>query len=213
MPLSVLAETMSRSPRCERSARPPQKNSIREPPRKRSAGPTAIMPISPVRLTCVPPQADKSKSSTSIRRRTPSRRDSLRSGRRAASSASANLIVTGRSCPYDPVRFLFRALDFRGRYFAREIDGGAVRAQVKAHRANAEDSVEGGRQDVLTGVLLHVIEAPVPIDAAVTPAIAASDRRATDALAQHVEDRAVVLVDDVGDRSGANGPRVERLAA
>src|SRR6186713_2762578 len=58
---------------------------------------TAISPISPVRATWVPPQADRSKSATSINRNGPSRTGSLRSGRRAASSGDANLIATGRS--------------------------------------------------------------------------------------------------------------------
>ena len=55
-----------------------------------------MMPIAPVRATCVPPHADTSKSSTSTSRKTPSRFDSFRSGSAATSSASANRIVTGR---------------------------------------------------------------------------------------------------------------------
>ena len=64
---------------------------------------------------------------------------------------------------------------------------------------------------MLTGVLLHVIEAPVPVDAAVS--LRRGVRPAATEPRQHVEDRAVVLVDDVDDRSGAERAGVERLTA
>jgi hypothetical protein len=38
---------------------------------------------------------------------------------------------------------------------------------VEADGAHAEQTGEGGRQQVLAGVLLHVVEAPRPIDRAV----------------------------------------------
>ena len=62
------------------SARPPHWNSTRVPPLNFSQPVTAMTPMPPVRATCVPPQADRSKSVTSTRRSVPVRPLSLRSG-------------------------------------------------------------------------------------------------------------------------------------
>ena len=63
-------------------------------------------------------------------------------------------------------------LGFRGRHLGRcrltrQVDRGAVNAKVKAHGPDTEESIECGRQQVLSRMLLHVIEAADPIDDAV----------------------------------------------
>ena len=80
------AATPSRSVGSAASARPPQTNSRRLPPLNRSHAVAAMMPMAPVRDTCVPPHADRSNPSTSISRSVPPRAGSFRSGSAAASS-------------------------------------------------------------------------------------------------------------------------------
>ena len=93
-----VAESASRHSRTSARARPPQRNSTRVPPLNFSQPVTAITPMPPVRVTCVPPQADRSKSATSTSRSVPLRTDSLRKGSAAASSAETNRTRTSRSC-------------------------------------------------------------------------------------------------------------------
>ncbi len=50
---------------------------------------------------------------------------------------------------------------------AFQIDGGAFGAQVEADGAQAEALLEDRREQVLAGVLLHVVEAAGPIDGAI----------------------------------------------
>src|SRR5262249_3527995 len=47
-----------------------------------------------------------------------------------------------------------------------EINGRALRAQMKAHRSQREHLFKYCRQQMLPGVLLHVIEASSPVDRA-----------------------------------------------
>ena len=68
-------------------------------------------------------------------------------------------------------------------------------------------AVEGSRQDVLPGVLLHVIDAPGPVHAPVH----ARPRRQR--LLHHVPDSLIVQVDDIDDLDAAEDARVERLPA
>ena len=83
---------------------------------------TAMMPIAPVRATCVPPHAERSKSShVDQPQLCPSRAGSLRSGSVAASSASAKRIVDRPVFPDDPVGFVLGALDV-GRRHDRDRD-------------------------------------------------------------------------------------------
>ena len=79
------------------SARRPHRNSRRCPPLNRSHVVRASWPMAPVRSTCVPPQADRSTCSISMRRSVPARADSFRSGSRFASSSVTKRIDTGRS--------------------------------------------------------------------------------------------------------------------
>jgi hypothetical protein len=57
---------------------------------------TPIRPISPVDLTCVPPQADRSKFAISMSRSTPALDGSFRSGNCDAAADETNRIITGR---------------------------------------------------------------------------------------------------------------------
>ena len=95
--IRTLAATASRSDRNRASARPPQTNSTRCPPLNFSDEAVAMTPMAPVRATCVPPHAERSKSSTSISRNVPSRAGGFRSFSADASSAVAYRTRTGRS--------------------------------------------------------------------------------------------------------------------
>ena len=70
---------------------------------------TAMMPIAPVRATCVPPQAETSKSSTSISRSAPVRADSLRSGSGARFVGVDEADRDRPVLPDDPVRLVLGA--------------------------------------------------------------------------------------------------------
>ena len=81
-------------------------------------------------------------------------------------------------------------------------------AEVKALGPRAGEPVERRREHVLAGVLLHVLEAARPVDRARgTRSLAAASRF------DHVQDRAVVPIDDVDDARAAERAGVERLAA
>jgi hypothetical protein len=60
---------------------------------------------------------------------------------------------------------------------------------------------------MLAGVLLHVIEAARPVD------LAADDVARVQRAGHDVRDRAVVTIDDIGDRRTADRSGVERLSA
>ena len=66
--------------------------------------------------------------------------------------------------------------DLDGAHLAREIDRRRLRAEMKAHRPDVEETIERRRQHVLAGMLLHVVEAPAPVDFAVHDV---ADRRRT----------------------------------
>jgi hypothetical protein len=81
----------------------------------------------------------------------------------------------------------------------------AVRAQVEAHRVQAEELFKNGRQKMLAGVLLHVVEAAFPIDGAV--GVSGCHGRA-----QAMSD-ALAFVDDIDHRPARNRAGIGRLAA
>ena len=140
----------------------------------------AMMPIAPVRATCVPPQAERSKScDVDQAQRRPRASDSLRSGSAAASSASANRIVTGRSSQTTRLASSSARAISRRRHLAREIDRGRCRRRGGSSRcARLKQPIERGRQDVLAGVLLHVIEAPRASRSSPCTRLAGRERRA-----------------------------------
>ena len=103
---------------------------------------------------------------TSIKRSGPVRADSFRSGIAAASSAVANRIATGRSSQTMRLASSSAFAISDAGHFARQIDRRRELPHVEALGADAEQPIERRRQHVLAGVLLHVIEAPRPVDLA-----------------------------------------------
>ena len=76
---------------------------------------------------------------------------------------------------------------------------------MEADRQHLSRPVEGCRKDVLTGVLLHMLEPSRPIDRA--------PRRAElDWALDQVQNPAVVAIDHVDDASGTEDAGIERLA-
>ena len=165
-----------------------------------------MIPIAPVRATCVPPHAETSKASTSINRSTPSRFDSFRSDSFAASSASANRMVTGRSSQTmrlasSSARVISPAVTSRARSIVDEVvPRWKLTVLTWSTRSNAADSTcwpvcccmcskrRGQSIFPRTGPL-----ADFPFD--------------------HVDDAAVVFIDDLDDAGAAERASIERLAA
>src|ERR1700731_1869679 len=56
--------------------------------------------------------------------------------------------------------------DFFGRFRAPQIDGAQFASKVEGNRGQSEALLKHGGQQVLAGMLLHVVEAPRPVDAA-----------------------------------------------
>ena len=108
--------------------------------------------------------------------------------------------------PDDAVGLVFRAPDLRRRQLARQVDGRVLGAEMKALGPGVQQAIEGRRQHVLAGVLLHVIEAAGPVDRAADPR---GVRRAIDDM----QDPPIVGVDDVQDLRARQRADVERLAA
>jgi hypothetical protein len=77
---------------------------------------------------------------------------------------------------------------------------------VEALRPGLADTVDRRRQHVLTGVLLHVIEPTVPVDAAV-------HRSFRHRTVHDVKHGAVVAVDGIDDRGGPQPSGIEGLPA
>jgi hypothetical protein len=94
-----------------------------------------------------------------------------------------------------------------GRQFFIKIDRRRRTAQVKADRPGGQLALERRRQQVLPGVLLHVIEPAVPVD---MPAHAAVlFERAIDQM----RDVAILVVEDVEHPGLVERPDVEGLPA
>ncbi len=92
---------------------------------------------------------------------------------------------------------------------AFHIDGGAFRAHVEAHGLEVEQLFEDGGEQVLAGVLLHVVEAAAPVDDA---GGGAGGDQGIGGRGEVVGD-AIALIDDVEDGDAAEGAGVEGLAA
>ena len=94
----------------------------------------------------------------------PSRVDSLRSGSCGGLSASAKRIATGRSS--QTIRFAScstRAISAAETLAGRSIVDEAE-PRWKLSVRTLQQAIERGRQHVLPGVLLHVLEAPLPVE-------------------------------------------------
>ena len=88
-----------------------------------------------------------------------------------------------------------------------DVDGGGFDAHVEAERGQRVQLLEDGREQVLAGVLLHVIEAARPVDAAGDLVGSVEGR------VQDVRDAILLLdhLDDAGDTARVS--EIERLAA
>ena len=141
---------------------------MRVNPFARSQERTAIMPTSPVRKACVPPQGVRSNPSISINRNGPSREGSLRKWQAARFILGFHRRDRNRPIfPDDIVSQLNCAIDdsIAGvRQFHINL------ANLIEHAETARWRIEQGdeclRENVLAGVLLNMIETPRPIDPA-----------------------------------------------
>src|SRR6476660_5810710 len=138
----------------------PATNSTRTSPFARTHERIAIIPTSPVRYACVPPQGVSSKPSISIKRSSPSRADSFRSLRRT------HVINCYRTIfPNDIVRQLDRAFDnFSSGINQLNINLTRLLQHAKTLRRRVEELHKCLRKNVLPGVLLHVVQPARPID-------------------------------------------------
>ena len=76
--------------------------------------------------------------------------------------------IDGAIFKNNSIRGAFDAFqDFLGRFGATQVNRAHFRAEMEGNRGQAEALLKHGRQQMLPGVLLHVIEAPRPMDAAV----------------------------------------------
>jgi len=86
-----------------------------------------------------------------------------------------------------------------------QIDSGTLRAEVEADGMQSEVLREHRREQVLPGVLLHMIEAPVPIENAIDRPIRHRSR--------HPMRDTFALVDHLNNRDAPDRPGIERLPA
>ena len=88
---------------------------------------------------------------------------------------------------------------------------------MEADGSGSRQSIACGRQHVLTAVLLHVIEAPDPVDRPMDGLADVKRRLARLMLVEHVNHRTVVLVEDIDNGMRGLGhverANVERLPA
>jgi hypothetical protein len=84
---------------------------------------------------------------------------------------------------------------------------------VKAFRPRGRHALECRGEDVLAGMLLHVLETPRPIDPSVDWSRSRWLRRTPfqSARFEHVDDRAVVSIHHVDDRRVSQAAGIERL--
>ena len=128
-----------------------------------------MAPIAPVLATCVPPHAERSKPSTSMSLSVPWRLLSFRDAQGAsASSEAAKRMEMTDGLPIRSDWLPLRQALFRPRSFPWRDRSSTIRLPDEEAYAvcDGKKAVEGGRQHVLSGMLLHVIEAPLPIDQA-----------------------------------------------
>jgi hypothetical protein len=127
------------------------------------------------------------------------------SGGRGGLLLDTNRTVTGRSSR--PVGVVDGPRHIVRRYLCREIDRARVRSEVEALGAVREQAIEGRRQHVLAGVLLHVLETPNPVHRS------GHDGPRLQRAIGEVHHAAVILVDHLQHPSVAERAGVEWLAA
>ena len=147
------------------SVRAPQRKVTLDPPRNRSVAATAMMPIAPVLATCVPPHAERSKSSeTSMRRSVPSHAwiPSAAAAPRPASGPARTGSITGLNPPTRYGSLPPRLVRHLGPEDSSRARGrwSSSRRRGESSRCYRQQTIEGRGQHVLSGVLLHVIEPP-----------------------------------------------------
>ena len=110
-------------------------------------------------------------------------------------------------CPDNAVDLVFGRGDLGRRHHAVQVDGGIRDAQVKALGARMADRLERGGEQMLSGMLLHVIEPPSPVDHA-------SDVRARfERPVENVHKPRFLTVDHVQHHAAAQDAQVVRLPA
>ena len=159
-------------------ARAPHRNSTRTDWRIFSILRSSTAPISPVARTCVPPQALRSRPVDGD-----DAQRALALGRLAQPAALGGILESQRRAGGFRRPPGWRGARPRPRRAASsappsEIDGGALGAQVEADGAQCEQFLENGGEQVLAGVLLHVVEAAGPIDGAFDRSFAERGRAA-----------------------------------
>ena len=157
-------------------------------------------PISPVRATCVPPQACRSTPSIASRRTRPAPIGGrtlmvfTSSGREFSSSSVTHCGITGRSSGEQLVDLL--GDPFLGRHVALEVE--IEPALVGADLAAGDVALDHRRHDMQRGVHAHVPVAALPVEHGVD---LGADRRPGRIGRQHVQHVAAVglhRVDDPG---------------
>jgi hypothetical protein len=190
---------------CDRSARPPQTNVTRDleafgardanhpnHPRGRDVRAPAGGEIDLIDLD----QSHLAGSGRRLAKRQPF-------GLRVGHEPDADVAVL----PDDAIRRGLGFGDGVGWKIPIQIDRGRVRAQVEAGGHRPEPRGTDRRQDVLAGVLLHVIESAKPVDLP-DDAVTGRERRR-----RHVNDRPLRAVGDLNDVGIAQAPHVKRLPA
>ncbi len=88
---------------------------------------------------------------------------------------------------------------------------------MKTPRSQAKHPIDGRREDVLAGMLLHVVEAPRPVDRPTDRLPRRHLPAACVAFVEHVRHAAIVFVENIDDVQGAaiakKRAQIERLAA
>ena len=110
----------------------------------------------------------------------------------------------GPIVPDDPVRLVFDAIDVGSRDDPVQIDGRRCGAEVEALGPCPREPVERRGEHVLPCVLLHVLEAPGPVDPS-------ADRSRGQFPFDHMKDRPVVSIHHIDDGDVAEPAGVERL--
>ena len=171
------------------------------PPRNRSVALTTIVPIAPVRDTCVPPQAERSKScDVDEAQRAFALRFLAQRAVPLLLRRPAKRIVTGRSSQTTRLASSSARDDFRSGHLAREIDGRVVGAEVKAlgatlqQRDRTQPTARAGRCAAACG---RSAESSRPLRERVGPPAVAIE---------HVRDPPVVEIDDIDDRAAPSVP-------
>ena len=118
--------------------------------------------------------------------------------------------------PDNPVGPVLGSFDVCGGQRSVEIDRRRRRTEVEALGAGADHAIERGRQHMLPGVLLHVLESSVPVNLAVDDlqlSIASRNDPAFEFAFENMENLAILGAHDVDDTGRTEVTGVKRLSA